>query len=270
MIALCALPEDDLFLMHKERVVKGLTLEHVLGNNKKSIVYKAKLQTGAPVICKIYKNNASSWNSHLQEKVALGKLQEFEVSGVMTIVGEFESEDGEKVLCLSPICDLIRPAAVKVGKRAGGKHFSQLVRTVHKMHLAGVIHRDIKPSNLFLNPDDNSLILGDMDAAVIPTHQNQTFLWVGTEGYSCSIPDGSIYHIPSPGDDLIAVVRSVYSLLTMDTPGESDRIELQGNDKYWSAVMPVTSIWGRFLQLAKDVEYEKLANELESLIGDFS
>ena len=25
MIALCALPEDDLFLMHKERVVKGLT-----------------------------------------------------------------------------------------------------------------------------------------------------------------------------------------------------------------------------------------------------
>jgi len=264
MIALCALPEDDYFLMHKERVVKGLTLEKLLCNNTKSVVYKAKLQTDVPVICKIYKNNASSWNNHLQEKTALKKLQDFKVFGVLTIVGEYESEDGEKVLCLSPICDLIRPA-VKTGKRAGGKHFAQLVRTVQNMHSAGVIHRDIKPSNLFLNPADNSIILGDMDAAVIPTHQNQRFLWVGTEGYSCSIPVGSIFHIPLPKDDLIAVVRSVYALLTMDTPDENHKI----GDEYWSARMPVTSIWGRFLELAKDVKYEELAHELERLIGDF-
>lgn len=270
----------------------GMQLESVLGHGAKSTVYCVTNAADFPSLppaayCKIYKKAPSSalatneeWRGYYREKAALEKLNEAGVLFIPQIVSDALSSDGEHVLVLTSEGLPFLP--VPGGVRAGGMHFGQLVMSVERMHGVGVLHRDIKPENAFLV--GSNLVLADMDSAVIldravqPTAesanewvQGKEFLWIGTEGYSDTRPIGPEsrgMHIPTAQHDMVAVVRTVYTLFTQDRPRGSTSADVDFDyENYWKQVMPASSMWGRFLQLAESLNYDGLRTELQQLVG---
>ena len=92
---------------------------------------------------------------------------------------------------------------------------------------------------------------------------DQKFTWIGTVGYTDARPADrdNVLHTPTPEHDLVALVRTVYSLYTMKGPigpRPGDNTYEDDTDAYWAARMPATSMWHDFLQMARDKDYEAL------------
>jgi serine/threonine protein kinase len=97
---------------------------------------------------------------------------------------------------------------------------------------------------------------------------DQEFMWVGSVGYSDTRRSGrdSCLHTPTPEHDLVALVRTVYTLYTQKGPGS----QRHGGDKddtdaYWAERMPAASMWQNFLQMARDKDYGALRQALGRL-----
>lgn len=92
---------------------------------------------------------------------------------------------------------------------------------------------------------------------------DQKFTWIGTVGYSDARPTDrdNVLHTPTPEHDLVALVRTVYSLYTMKgpiAPRPGDGTYEDDTDAYWAARIPPSSMWQDFLQMARDKDYDAL------------
>jgi hypothetical protein len=121
-------------------------------------------------------------------------------------------------------------------------------------------------------PEDSlslgALTLGTPTLNPIPKvyRRDQEFAWVGTVGYSDSRPAAGLMHTPTPEHDLVALVRTVYSLYTSKSPpGQFYDKDARDNDGYWADRMPAASMWQEFLQMARNKDYETLRLALGKL-----
>jgi len=145
---------------------------------------------------------------------------------------------------------IVSPAGMKV-KPVGDKavanktDFVKLLQALLHAHDLKICHRDVKPQNI-LKDEQGRVILNDWSSAAtigVPV------LWAGTEPFydQREVVDERGTHHPRPEDDLVALVRSVYTMYVIDFPCEN-----------LEHVMSLSSLWRTALQYARACDYDNI------------
>mmetsp|Transcript_19075 Transcript_19075/g.27292 ORF Transcript_19075/g.27292 Transcript_19075/m.27292 type:complete len:461 (-) Transcript_19075:71-1453(-) len=121
----------------------------------------------------------------------------------------------------------------------------KLLQALISAHGLGICHRDVKPQNIFKD-ELSRIILNDWSSAAtigVPV------LWAGTEPFydQREVVDERGTHHPRPEDDLVALVRSVYTMYVIDFPCEN-----------LEHVMSLSSLWRTALQYARACDYDNI------------
>lgn len=237
----------------------GWAVDNILGHGGFCTVFSA------------HKTGTTRGPTHAIKKFADAKKCDHE-RGVLKFLNEYrlkhipklEGEGGTHHLVLSPIGKCVRPIN-KDTFTSCGDHGPSLVRCLHAVHDIGFVHRDVKPSNVFLVEDGNNIILNDWGSAC--RHSAGEMLWEGTIGYSVisgmsrvETHDGppACYHTPTPADDLVSLVRTIYSMLTAFSPPRINP------DDFWRLHLK-GSMWQKMLRYAEATQYDELAECMKEL-----
>jgi serine/threonine protein kinase len=232
------------------------TLCDILGHGRFASVYRAKRHnTSEEVVLKVY--NAVDGAVCDQEYNTLQSLEKAEVSNVPVVIERWMNSGSgeERMLAVSPIGRNILP--IVGGQRTNGSHWAVLVDVLQGAHSAGIAHRDVKPDNIFLD-DNNSVLLNDWGSSC---KINVEVLFVGTPAYCDKLPDTNNRHTPSASSDLKCLVRSVYSMLTMQVPPE----DLDDISPFWATCFREGTVWQNAIELANDTNYDVLKSLLATL-----
>ena len=194
-----------------------------------------------PVAVKIFESKNRKMRDH--EQAILKKLQWY--NNVPTVI-KVLNVCHRPAIIVSPAGSKVLP--VKGGVRANVTDFVKLLQVLENAHKAHICHRDVKPQNIFKD-DHGRVILNDWSSAAA---MKKNARWAGTPFYYEKCGE---YHTPQAADDLVALVRSVYTMYTNTVPVE----ETTSRD------INRSPLWRAALQHARDLNYDQLRTFFNNL-----
>lgn len=156
----------------------------------------------------------------------------------LPVVVDSRDLDVGPALLVNPVGRPVLP--VKGGVRACVSDYLHLLTALEHAHGRGICHRDVKPQNIFID-DRGVVFLNDWGSAA---KTGKLTPWEGTE-YFYTPRDGA--HGPSPAEDLVAFVRTIFLLYTGLSPSAlAERC------------MAYSEFWREALRLANLCDYDAL------------
>ena len=126
------------------------------------------------------------------------------------------------------------------------KYIEQVCAGLRHAHRHGVIHRDIKPQNLLLTKDRETVKIADFGVARMHT-SDAPITRVGTNIYAApehsplNLDGDNVMTVPvlTPAADIYSLAKSVYSLITCETPRffanqQLTELPLSARDHEWA------------------------------------
>eukprot|EP01036_Dinobryon_divergens_P031492 gene31492-40899_t len=170
------------------------------------------------------------------------------------------------VLMVSPIALKVSPC--RDGHRVCSRHILQLVDVVEFVHTTtNLVHRDIQPDNIFLSLDQKHIILGGWGAAADrgsegPPNQGTYGVPEEERPPPSFSPDSSLLAVvPAFEDDLVAVVKSAYSMLFNEpAPGKGENLE-----EFWTSRLMTAPFWATAVRASTAGNYDLLRNHLKEI-----
>jgi serine/threonine protein kinase len=100
--------------------------------------------------------------------------------------------------------------------------FLPIIKTLAKMHAAGIIHRDIAPDNIMLQPDGSAKLI-DFGAAIdsAETGDNKSTVALVKHGYAAEEQYDSNHSRQGTWSDVYSICATMYRTLTGNTPPEA-------------------------------------------------
>lgn len=242
----------------EELSIPGWTVSDILGHGRFASVHRAKRHDMKDeVVLKVFAGSDDSVrNAEYDALIALAKNG---VRNVPVVLDRFDARSvGGKeyfFLAVSPIGLTILP--IVGGKHTHGGHWVVLVNVLQRAHEMDIAHRDVKPDNIFLH--DNDVLLNDWGSSC---KIGKRVPFVGTLAYCVEPPGEDGCHVPSASSDLRSLVRSVYSMLTMQFPPE----EPEEIATFWQMRLRKDTLWQDLIQFANDANYIALKSALARLL----
>lgn len=248
---LCSQPHT---LGYSDKSIEGVTDLQLIGNGK-TYVFKGTLSSGEIAVFKVFPIDCKrEFITERDNLAALKRLSTWKAHVPSLVDMVFPSSYGD-LFALSPLGDPVQPC--KDGRTVFGEHIVQLVGIVEEVHTRLFLaHRDIKPSNILLKEDGNLMLIDWGSAAAIGGLEVR---YEGTVGFY-DAPLHRDSHVPSAEADLLAVVRSAYSMLYNEMPpSRPERVQ-----SFWNARLK-TQIWLTALEACHRCDYKVLATEISKI-----
>ena len=242
---------DPSTLGHTALQFSNISIGRVLGRGRFCTAFESTLASVASsgsVVAKVFH---SCHDSVMKcEKDVLITLAQHNVGNVPRYEADEKSSCGNfNVLVVSPLGEVVLP--IRGGSRTVGEHWATLVMTLQRTHGLGIAHRDVKPGNIFVTED--RIILNDWGSSC---KINERTRWVGTRGYSEEADEDGC-HTPTAVGDLKALLRSVYSMMTQETPPYAK--DNQAISKFWEERWRASTFWHTCLVQVNAGDYGGLA-----------
>jgi serine/threonine protein kinase len=247
---------DHQELGYEDVEVPDWTLKDILGHGRFATVYKAQHEhMEHDVVLKMFKIDDDSVRE--SEVSTLTSLRAMGVRNIPVVEELCPSATDEKCfLAVSPIGSPILP--VMGGDHTNGTHWATLVRVLQAAHRAGIAHRDVKPDNIFLHGD--SIVLNDWGSSCVI---GQSIRFAGTPAYCVDRPGEDGCHVPTASSDLLALVRSVYSMLTLRVPPEEGHDDIAS---FWRRSFRDGTVWHEAIASAVNADYDALCDALAKML----
>lgn len=149
---------------------------------------------------------------------------------------------GEPALLATPVGRPVWP--VKDGVHARVPDYLKLLAVLQHAHGRGICHRDVKPQNIFID-DEGNVIFSDWGSAAMT---GELTTWAGTKYFYTPQDE----HWPSPAEDLVAYVLTIFVLDTGVAPSEARRC------------VACSAFWQEALRLANQCNYDALRIHINS------
>ena len=231
-------------------IVDGWTLHDILGQGRFATVYRAsEVNSKEEYVLKIIPNIEARNN----ESDKLKLLREKGVINIPTV----HSVIADSILVLSPVGSIISP--LKGGAFTRGTHWSALVEVLKVAHENNIIHRDVKPDNIFINPNGGGIVLNDWGSSC---DVNIDTPFVGSLPYCLYDMPVDGRHVPTPDLDLVALVRTVFCMMTCRYPP----IDFASASIFWSDNIQEGTYWNDAVTHAMDRNYDELKKIFKKLL----